>query len=185
MNKRATTPAKAKSSKKSNNTDASNQEKLFAIRDLLFGEQVAQLEAAIAELNKTAEKRFNQLEKNLEKTSEKFNQSLEKAVSNLTEALDKNHIEHSSQEAIIEDNLGSLSKAFDQFQEQTEDNFDDAEKALNAASKSIYKSLEKEVKSLNSKIEKASEELSTNKADRKTLATMLENMATNLTQSQA
>lgn len=185
MTKKATTPTKSKTSKKNSPLESNQEDKLFAIRDLLFGEQVSQLEAAITNLNAEMEKRFNTLEKNLDKASSQFNAALDTAVADLNESLDKNHLEHVSQEAIIEDNLGSLSKAFNQFQEQTGDNLDNAEKALKEASKTIYRSLEKEVKSLNKKIEKASKELSSNKADRKTLASMLETMATNLNQPQA
>ena len=192
MGKKPSTTTNAKSSQKAATkkaketvSETSQQDKLFAIRDLLFGEQVAQLESSIDSLNKLVETRFNQLEKHLEKTGNQFNKSLEQAINHLNEAIEKQHLEHTSQEAIIEDNLNSLSNAFQQFQNQTEDSLGDAEKALKQASKSLYNSLEEEVKSLNLKIEKASNELSTNKADRKTLASMLEAMATNLNQTQA
>lgn len=188
MNKKTTTSRPATRTKKAQgkaSTTPRSEEQLLAIRDLLFGEQVATIQASIESLNAETNKRFTQLESQLAKTSEKFNQSLKNTTSDIKELIENHHLEHVSQESIIEENLGALSSAFDQFQSQTENDFSDAQKELNGASKALYKSLEKEVKALNKKIEKASEELSTNKADRKTLASMLENMASNLTQSQA
>ncbi|MCW9017559.1 MAG: hypothetical protein OQJ89_11375, partial [Kangiellaceae bacterium] len=123
MNKKTTTSsstAKTKKAQTKAKATPGSEEQLLAIRDLLFGEQVSSIQASIENLNAETNKRFTRLESQLTKTSEKFNQSLKSTTTEIKELIESNHLEHVSQESIIEENLGALSSAFDQFQSQTE-----------------------------------------------------------------
>lgn len=174
-----------KTTVKTKATSNDSAEKLLAIRDLLFGEQVSQLESTINSHNKSITTRIDKLEKLITKTQQQFKDNINKAVEKINDTIDSHHSEHESQESILEDKLMALGKSLEQYQNQTEGDFNEAQNELSNAAKEIYNSLESEVKQLSDRIDKTSRELSSNKADRKTLASLLEGMASNLNKSQA
>ncbi len=158
-------------------------DKLTAIRELLYGEEVARLEAVIAEEHKTFDMRLSSLESLIKTTSQNIEREIKSAVSTLNNALDKSHVEHVRHEDELEQKLVDFNERLQKFQSHTKHDLSEAHNELEQVAKEIYKSLEKEVKVLTNKIDKTSQELGSNKADRKTLASLLESMATNLTQS--
>jgi hypothetical protein len=180
--KKTTAP---ESKKPSPNSGVASQEQLTAIRDLLFGQQVAQLESTIEQQNAQLNERLDGLEKLIHNNQKTINSALETASQTIESNLESAHLEHVSQEGILEDKLEKLDNLLADFQLATEQNFSDAHKSLSQSVDEINQSLMTEVKNLTKKIELASKELGNNKADRKTLATLLESMATNLTESQA
>ncbi|TQV89353.1 hypothetical protein [Aliikangiella coralliicola] len=187
MSKQATKAAATKTtagSSKRKKTQNGPEEKLLAIRDLLFGEQVAQLESSINDQHKQLSRRLDNLESLVKKKTEQINKKIQATADQINDLMENNRLEHVSQESILEEKLSALTKSLNEFQQLTENGFGDAQSELNSASKAIYRSIDKEVKKLSDKIDKKSKELSNNKADRKTLATMLESMAVNLNQSQ-
>jgi len=182
MSKKAASTAQPAKSKKAQDVSG---EQLSAIRDLLFGAQVSQIETTISDHHKHFSDRLNNLESLIKKTSDQIEKHIQKAVTDINKSMESHHLEHVSQEGILEEKLESIGKSLNDFQEQTENEFGEAHTELDNAAKEIYNSLEKEVKLLSKKIDKTSKDLSSNKADRKTLATLLESMASNLNQSQA
>ncbi len=175
--------------KKSDNSDPidipSSEEQLFAIRNLLFGEQVKQLENQIHEQDIKFTERLDRIEALMIKNHEAVNEEINAASQRIANDIESNRVEHVSQESILEDKLSSLTDRLSAFQELTDNNLEDARHALNHTADEINKSLQREVEQLTLKLNAASTELSTNKADRKTLANLLESMASNLTESQA
>jgi len=160
-------------------------EQLTAIRDLLFGEQVSALEQAIQNQSNSLNQRLDNLEALIAKNSAEFSRQLSEASKAIKSDLENNRLEHVSQEGILEEKLEVLNGQFENFQQATEKDFTESHNALTKSSKELTKSINTEVDKLAKQIEKASSELSTNKADRKTLASLLESMASNLTESQA
>ena len=162
-----------------------SSEKLLAIRDLLFGEQVNSLKENITSLNTSLNEKIKQLEKVLELKTASIEAQIQKAVKDITVIIDKSHNEHSEHEAEIQEQLNSLEESLKEFRSQTEDELGETHQDLDKTAKEIYQSLKEEVNLLTQKIERTSKELSSNKADRKTLANLLESMASNLNKSQA
>ena len=160
-------------------------EQLSAIRDLLFGEQVKVLEKSLKDQNDALNKRLDNLEALIAKTSSEFTKKLTETSEQITSNLENNRLEHVSQEEILEEKLEVFNGHFGDFQQNTEKEFTQAHNALVETSKEITKSINTEVDKLTNQIETASAELSATKADRKTIANLLESMATNLTESQA
>jgi len=159
------------------------QEQLTAIRALLFGEQVATLEQTIQQQNISLNERMNQLEALINKNHKEINQSIKEAKQTFADNLEENRLEHVSQETILEESVNDLDKRFEAFQQATEQDFTETLNNLSNTAKEINQSLAREVKQLTKKIEDASTELGTNKTDRKTLASLLESMASNLNQN--
>lgn len=178
------TPSKVEKIPANINTSDAN-EQLSAIRDLLFGEQLLRLEQDIQQQNAMLNERLDNLESLITKTSEEFNKKLSATNHDMAENLESHHLEHISQESVLEDKLTTLDKNFDEFQHETEKGFNQTHDTLTNTAKEIHTSLKQEVKRLTDKIETAAEELSAKKADRKAIANLLESMASNLTQSKA
>ncbi|MBV1909034.1 MAG: hypothetical protein KUG78_06900 [Kangiellaceae bacterium] len=162
---------------------SSNQ--LSSIRELLFGDQVAVLEKTIEQHNQTINKRLDSLEAMMKKNALDFSSQLAEAQEKIVHDLEENRLEHVSQEGILEEKLKSIENQLSEHQQQTEKEFTHSHNSLVQTAKELEQSLIEEVRRLNGKIEASSAELSTNKADRKTLASLLESMASNLTESQA
>ncbi len=161
------------------------KQQLSEIRNLLFGEQVSSLQATIKKLNDDTNARLNDLEKLINKNNTESNKQLEKLSQQIAEDLETNRLEHVSQEGILEEKLEGLSGQLDNYQQEAEKEFKQTHDLIAKNTSDMNKSLKAEVEKLPKQIEKVSSELGTNKADRKTLATLLESMATNLTESQA
>ncbi|WP_144394268.1 hypothetical protein [Pleionea sediminis] len=160
-------------------------EQLSSIRKLLFGEDVARLELALEQQRKYMDTQLKKMEDLIKSTGSQLESQIKSAVSDIQGSLDSIHTEHSQKETRLERKLQDVGKRLTEFKSNTKTDLSEAHKELDQISKKIYKSLDKEVKQLTLKIDNTSKELSSNKADRKTLATLLESMATNLNQSQA
>jgi|GEM_PF-1451402 len=182
MTRKATQSSQSAKNKKSPDPSVTQ---LTAIRDLLFGEQIARLEKTIEEQRQFFSDQLAHLESQFKQSNERIENQIQSAIVELNQSIDNIHNEHISQEGILEDKLSYIGKSLDEFQSQTEHEFGTTHTELDNAAKEIYNSIEKEVKTLSKKIDKTSKELSSNKADRKTLANLLESMASNLNQSQA
>ncbi len=159
-------------------------DKLASIRQLLFGEEVERLENSMTQQQKLFTERLSGLEALIKTTSAQIEKQIQSAVSELNRAVDNHHNEHIQQEGKLEQKIIDFSSRLKEFQSHTKHDLTEAHNELDLTAKQIYQSLEKEIKRLSIKIEKTSQELSSNKADRKTLATLLESMASNLNDSQ-
>ncbi|WP_444995209.1 hypothetical protein [Aliikangiella sp. IMCC44359] len=179
MNKKE--PIKPKSVKKTKSTEA--LDKLTNIRELLFGEQVDELKSVIESHNQSLSQRIHELECSVKKSNKQFEKNIQKNFDELKDIIENNRLEHISQESILDETIVSVNKTLQKFQQQTESDIAEVQSDLNDSSKSLYSTLEKEIKILSQKIDQSAQELRENKADRKTLASLLESMAVNLNQN--
>ncbi len=161
-----------------------NPDKLTSIRQLLFGEEIARLDATIADHYKLFSEKFISLETLIKTSNDKIEKNIQSAMSELNQSISVNNNKHLQQEDKLEQKLIDFSSRFKEFKTHTEHDLSEAHSELETSATKIYKSLEKEVRLLSKKIEQTSQELSANKTDRKTLATLLETMAVNLIQGQ-
>jgi len=167
------------------NKSGGSGEQLEQIRALLFGEQLYKLEQNIQLQQDNLSERLDNLEALINKNTGDLDKKVSDLQQGLLENLEANRLEHVSQEAILEESITRLDKRLDDFQQATEQDFSETLNSLNNTAKDINQSLQKEVQELTQKLEKASMELGANKTDRKTLAALLESMASNLTENQA
>jgi len=160
-------------------------DKLASIRDLLFGEEVSRIESLIAQHHQQFSERLERIESVIKSTEQQIEKHLSEAVVQLKQSLNSLDKEHTKQEDKLISKLDDVNSRFKSFQSNTLQDFSLAHNELDQATKEIYQSLAKEIKQVNSKIEAASKELGSNKADRQTIAHLLESMANNLIQPQA
>lgn len=160
-------------------------EQLSAIRNLLFGEQLLKLEQTIQKQYEMLNDRIDDLEQLLTNNSEEFGKKLIAANHDFIENLKTNHLEHVNHENLLDKKITTMNKNLGEFQHTTEKDFVQARDTLAHTAEKINLSLNQEVKRLTEKIDSSSQELSAKKADRKAIASLLENMANNLTQSKA
>ncbi|WP_196140243.1 hypothetical protein [Aliikangiella sp. G2MR2-5] len=162
---------------------ADEKEKLSSIRNLLFGEEVERLDAKIKEHYDFFNDRLNSLEKLIKSTSQKIEKEIRSATKEINQSLNVHNSEHLAQEDKLEQKIIDFNSRFKEFKNHTQKDLKETHHELDEVAKQIYNSLEKEVKKLTKKIDQTSKELSSNKADRKTLACLLESMANNLNDS--
>jgi uncharacterized protein YdhG (YjbR/CyaY superfamily) len=180
---RVSKPAKPLVNSNNANGTISPKEQLFEIRDLLFGEQVSSIQQTIAQQNQATNNRLDELEKLIQKNHADTSKQISLLSQKLADDLESNRLEHVSQEGILEEKLESLNGQLDNYQQQTEKEFKSTQQQISQSNAELNQSLKVEVDKLEKQIIKVSSELGTNKADRKTLASLLESMATNLTES--
>lgn len=179
MNKKE--PTKPKSVKKTKSAESLDQ--LTSIRELLFGEQVDELKVIIESHNQSLGQRIHELECSVKKSNKQFEKTIQKNFDELKGIIENNRLEHISQESILDETIISVNNTLQKYQQQTESDIAGVQSELNDSSKSLYNTLENEIKMLSQKIEQSAKELRENKADRKTLASLLESMAVNLNQN--
>ncbi len=188
--------SKAKTSRgsKSANTADKNESKtpspnpksqLLEIRELLFGEQVSSLQQTIQQHNEETKARLDALESMINQYSADTAKKIDQLSAKIAEDIESNRLEHVSQEAVLEDKLEGLGGNLDNYQQTTEKEFKQTHELISKQHAEMSKALQGETEKLSTQIETVAEELTTNKADRKTLANLLESMATNLTETQA
>ncbi len=162
-----------------------SSEKLQSIRHLLFGDEVTRLESLLEQQRNHFDNQLAKLEKMINISSEQLDSRITQMVSEVKSNLQGFHTEHEQHEEELEQKLGEVGKRLDDFKTHTQSDLMETHRELDKATKKLYQSLDMEVKKLRLEIDNTSKELSNNKADRKTLASLLESMATNLNQGQA
>lgn len=132
-----------------------SSQQLFEIRDLLFGDQLRMVNQRVDQMEATFQAKLQEM-------SNQFSNALAETRQEFSERLDdqKQQLQNTKQELQDSDDIlrSQLLQQLDQLAQLVEQNHNDLMARINAAS----------------------EELTHNKADRKTLATLLATMADNL-----
>ncbi len=187
---KAKTSRGSKSTTTSDKSESKNQlqspkSQLTEIRDLLFGEQVSALQQLIHQHNDETKARLDALEGLINQYSDDTAKKIDQLSAKIAEDIESNRLEHVSQEAVLEDKLEGLGGNLDSYQQTTEKEFKQTHDLISKQHSEMSETLHREAEKLSTQIETVAEELTNNKADRKTLANLLESMATNLTETQA
>lgn len=187
---KAKTSRASKSSTTSENSEPQKQSQspktqLTEIRQLLFGEQVESLKQTIQQHHQDTKARLDALEGLINKLAADTANNIDQLSTKIAEDIESNRLEHVSQEAVLEDKLEGLGGNLDSYQQNTEKEFKQTHELISHQHTEMSKTLQTEAEKLSTQIETVAQELTTNKADRKTLANLLESMATNLAETQA
>lgn len=156
-------------------------QQLLEIRDLLFGEQL-----------RTVHQRADEMEAKLQSKLQEMNVHFSNALKDLRQDFNEQLSSHKQQSSILhrqheeqEENLGqritTLSEKLQHTHQELMTSDAELQTQLQQELDQLSQVVQKNYADVMAKINAASEELTTNKADRKTLAAMLASMANNLT----
>ncbi|GHE86409.1 hypothetical protein GCM10011501_14480 [Thalassotalea profundi] len=155
-------------------------EELNQLRSIVFGaaekniyEQIAALthkmEASISELNTKLTKRFDSLQQDIEQQFAEMDKRLS--------FIDKNHDDN---EVNLQKHIDNLASEHEMFAAATQKDFTELNQSLDSESASLTNNFNEQLEQLKAHLDEVSNELSSSKTDRKTLARLLATMATNL-----
>lgn len=159
-------------------------DELSQLRSIVFGAAENKILELIAKLRSDMEQSTSSLEQRL---SEKIS-TLQHDVENKFIEMDKriSFIDktHDDNEAKIQKSLDSLYSEHEMFATATQQDFKDVNQSLDSESNNLTNNFDLQLKELKTHLEQVSNELSSSKTDRKTLAKLLATMATNLEDDQ-
>ena len=156
------------------------QVQLKEIQQLLFGEQIANINQTIERLDQQNQKRFDSTEKlikqSIDSLQKNFNSKLDELSQHVTD------LDNAAQNraALTEDEVSALQHDLEAFRVQTESAQDSLEKLLFSEVEKLAKEMNEQNTKLTQNLENSSDDLSDRKTDRKVLAELLSNMATSL-----
>lgn len=157
-------------------------DKLLVIRDLLFGEEVARIDAKIEDYQRQVENRLGDIEAKIEITGQRIQDFIQASVNELYESLSNQNLKHIEEEDKLEKKLEDVGCKLSELKAFTQQDLSNTHNEIKQVSQDIYRSLQLEVGELATRIDNTSRELSANKADKKTIANLLAGMANNLNQ---
>ena len=157
-------------------------DKLFMIRDLLYGEEVARIDAKIEHYRRYVEDRLKSIETKIETTGQQIQAFIQTSINELNHNLTDQNLKHMQEEDKLEKKLEDVGTKLTELEAHTQQDISITHEEIKQISEEIYQSLKSEVGQLTTKIDNTSKELSANKADKKTIANLLAGMANNLNQ---
>jgi len=155
-------------------------QQLGDIRQLLFGQQMQEIQSSIELLGQNLTKEIDNLSIRMEKELGNFQAEVDENLKKIVENQQSDSFEHENREQSIEASINALNENFSDYQKADKKNQQETEKLLRAEIKKLSKELESKHLDTMDKLEQTANELKDNKADKNTLATMLSNMAVNL-----
>lgn len=155
-------------------------DELSQLRSIVFGvaekniyEQIATLtnkmEASISALDTKQMEHINSLQKNVDRQFTEMDKRLS--------IIDKDHDEN---EINLQKNIESLASEHEMFATATQKDFTELNQSLDSESANLSNNFNEQLEQLKAHLDEVSNELSSSKTDRKTLARLLATMATNL-----
>ncbi len=150
---------------------------LHEIQKLLFGQQIAQLETVIGDLKADMLQKLSSMESSFKETLDQQRQQFSDQLADLTKHVEDVNGQHQNREALIEDDIESLRKSLNGFENQTEAAHDQLEKQLLQESKQLTEDLDAKHEEAMAALKTQAESLDDRKLDRSAIATLLQNMA--------
>lgn len=158
------------------------------IRDILFGAQMSDYELRFKRLEESLKSESNSMHDRIEKRFLSLQQSLQEQFGNLKELLQKEQEARSKALEQAEAHQARTTKTLEQtIQKLREDlnrSIDQVGSRLEDRSKTLKSDMKSDYEELRRMLEGHFQELSSNKADRATLATLLTDLAGNLSATQ-
>lgn len=164
----------------SDTTSASVAERQLAeIRDLLFGEQIRFLQAGISVMQRDLTERIDAV-------SEKLSRSIEQTRQDFNGRLDElgRHVEtlNSAQQNYLATEIDDVSSQLQALQKSTEQGDQTLERQLQDMATALHQDISTRTREMMERLTQTQLELRDSKADRKTLASLLDRMASELNQ---
>lgn len=170
----------AKQSVKTADESPQTLSELDALRDIVFGNAKAELEAHIATLKDETTAAFKHMENELRKNVRAMQAALQDSVEQLTDRLERIDKLHEDKEAELQAYADKLSSELEMTDANSRQENDQLHNRVDQEVSELTKKYDAKLAEAMERLNQVTNELSTSKADRKTLAKLLASMATNL-----
>jgi hypothetical protein len=173
-----------KNLKKEESKAINSVDELTQLRQIVFGVAEQQLKEQISSTQSDMEKALSIQNERFNERLKNFQQTVEQRFLALEQQLSLSDKTHEDNDASIQKDLANLTSEHEMFATSTLQDFKTIEQSLDSESQTLSKSFNQQITQLKSHLEVVSNELSSSKTDRKTLAKLLSTMATNLEDDQ-
>ena len=157
---------------------------LDQLRQIVFGDAQQQLITQLTTLRSDMEHAINEQEKKFTIRLEKIQRDISQQLDNIEKQVNFVEKRHDDNEESMQKEHTNLVSEFEMFTVATQQDFKDIEQALNSESALLSNGFNEQLEQLKNHLDAVSNELSSSKTDRKTLAKLLATMATNLEDDQ-
>ncbi|OZG72858.1 hypothetical protein BTA51_12855 [Hahella sp. CCB-MM4] len=157
------------------------ESQLSAIRDLLYGAQVRQINLDIDTLAEKMNDRMQQLSDKLEQSIQELNSTFSAKLDDLGKHLESLNKQRCQREDDLSADIDDLRNKLNEAHQESEQADRALHDELQAEADRLTREMARQHSQAMAELKKSSQELSSNKADRKTLANLLASMADNLT----
>ena len=171
----------APESSKNENTSV---DELAQLRTIVFGAAEQKLIAELSTLRNDMEKSIDSLDQRLSKKISDFQNDVEAKQLEIDKRIAFIDKSHDDSEANLQKSLDNLYSEHEMFASATQQDFKDLNQSLDNESSSLTSNFDQQLSQLKTHLEEVSNELTSSKTDRKTLAKLLATMATNLEDDQ-
>ncbi len=156
-------------------------QQLLEIRDLLFGEQLRAVHQHADEMEAKLQNKLQEMNSNFSNALRELRQEFNEQLSSFKAESAILHRKHDEREAELGQKISALGDKLQQTHQDLIDSDASLQAQLQQELEQLSQVVQKNYNDVMAKLSAASEELTNNKADRKTLAAMLASMADNLT----
>lgn len=183
MNKKATVADSVEMTEEETVLEPAQQasQQLLEIRDLLFGEQLRAVHQRADDMEARLQSKLQEMNDNFSNALRELRQDFDDQLSSHKQHAALLHQQHTEQEANLDHKINALADKLQQTHQELAATDASLQAQFQQELEQLSALVQKNYNDVMAKISAASEELSTNKADRKTLAAMLASMADNLT----
>jgi len=153
---------------------------LEQLRHIVFGEAQNRLSNQISTLRSDMEKALSSQQKQFTEHLAQMQESTDQQFAQLNDQLQLSDSIHDDNESNLQKNIDNAVAEHDLFAAATKQNFATAAQSLASESNSLSDNFDAQIEQLKQYLESVSRDLTSSKTDRKTLASLLATMATNL-----
>lgn len=160
------------------------EQQLFEIRDLLFGEQQRLIELRIQNLEKNMQRKLQEMNDVFSNALNTLRQDSHAKLEELASHVEDLSKKHTENEHNLGADISDLQHHLNETRSELMQADSDLDTHLNNEANRLMNELTKKYDELMANLNNTSEELKNNKADRKTLATLLASVANNLNENE-
>ena len=156
------------------------EKQLAAIRDLLHGEEVRRINAEILRLAEDMQSRLDALRETAESSLQQLSTEFSARLDELRKHVDMLNKQRIDREGGLSGDIANLEKSLAESQRESNEADNELHKELRSEAARLMREMTERHREAMAELKKTAQDLSANKADRKTLATLLATVATNL-----
>ncbi|MEC7690017.1 MAG: hypothetical protein VYE47_04330 [Pseudomonadota bacterium] len=174
---------------KDKNNDApqastADKSELGQLREILFGQSSRDFQQQLASLDEKLESNFSALNQKLENHVASLNKTIETQFAALSEQLSADNTQHQQAQENLKGLHDTLKSELEMAEAAAQDDTSKLESKLSKEMDAMETLFNKRHEALLERLQQVTEELSSSKTDRKTLASLLSTMASNLATDQ-
>lgn len=187
MSKKTTNQATAEpqaTQQKDQPTPPSPEQQLVEIRDLLFGEQQQAIQQRIDRLERNMQKKLQEMSDMFSTALNNLSKECSNKIEDLASHVEDLNRQHTHSEHMLASDISDLQHDLSDTRKELQQADSEIDAHLNAEANRLMSELTQKYNEMMANLKATSEELKNNKADRKTLATLLASVANNLNEDE-